>query len=76
LQFQIVMDQQVINRPISGGNTFELPTAQLAGTRPIDIADPSFVPASSSPSSPASAIPPRTSAAPQNQRIRGFNPWK
>jgi hypothetical protein len=77
LQFQLVMDQQVINRPISGGNTFELPTAQLAGARPIDIADPSFVPVNAQPATPASG-PPRTSAAPatQGNRIRGFNPWK
>ena len=77
LQFQIVMDQQVINRPISGGNTFELPTAQLAGARPIDIADPSFVPANARPASPANAGQPRTSTAPPPQgRLRGFNPWK
>jgi hypothetical protein len=78
LQFQLVLDQHVINRPISGGNTFELPTAQLSGARPIDIADPNFIPVNSQPAATTGA-PPRTSAIPassQGNRIRGFNPWK
>ncbi len=77
LQFQLVLDQHVINRPISGDNPFDLPTAQLAGARPIDIADPSFVPANSQPTTPTGA-PPRTSAIPASTpgNIRGFNPWK
>ena len=78
LQFQLVLDQHVINRPISGGNTFELPTAQLSSARPIDIADPNFIPVNSQPATTTGA-PPRTSAIPssmQGNRIRGFNPWK
>lgn len=77
LQFQIVMDEQVINRPIAGSNTFDLPTAQLAGARPIDIADPNFIPANTQPAVSAAA-PPRTSALPASStgNIRGFNPWK
>jgi len=78
LQFQIVMDEQVINRPISGANTFDLPTAQLSSARPTDIADPNFIPANIQPTVPAAA-PPRTSAIPastQSKGIRGFNPWK
>ena len=63
LQFQLVMDEQVINRPISGANTFDLPTAQLSQARPIDIADPNFVPVNAQPTTPAAA-PPRTSAIP------------
>jgi hypothetical protein len=78
LQFQLVLDQHVINRPISGGNTFDLPRDQLAGARPIDIADPNFVPTNPRQTTPAGA-PPRTSAVPAaapSNRIRGFNPWK
>ena len=78
LQFQLVLDQHVINRPISGGNTFDLPTAQLSGARPIDIADPNFAP-TNSPSTSTTGAPPRTSVLPassQGNRIRGFNPWK
>jgi len=77
LQFQLTLDQHVINRPIAGGNTFELPTAQLSGARPIDIADPAFAPANAQPASPVGS--PRTSATPaanQINPIRGFNRWK
>jgi hypothetical protein len=77
LQFQLVLDQHVINRPIAGANTFELPTAQLSSARPVDIADPNFVPVGQ-PAMSTSAQP-RTSAIPsqpQGNPIRGFNRWK
>lgn len=78
-QFQLILDQQVINRPIAGANTFDLPTAQLANARPIDIADPSFVPPNLQPANAAATgALPRTSAipAPPVSSIRGFNRWK
>lgn len=79
LKFQLVMDQQVINRPISGTGTFELPTAQIADARPIDIADPSFIPPGTQPVTAADGSPPRTSSArgqAPKARLRGFNPWR
>jgi hypothetical protein len=69
------LDEHVINRPITGANTFELPTAQLSSARPIDIADPNFVPVTVQPAVPTGT--PRTSAAPtRGNQIRGFNPWR
>lgn len=86
MTFQVYLDEHNINRPIAGGaSTFELPTAQYASSRPVDIADPAFnppvaegAPAATNPGTagPATSIPPAGQQPGNAAKYRGYTPWR